>query len=672
MPTQFVDVLGRTLDARPDRLDLRDREFTPQLGSLPQRWPDDAELGVVLPAYVAAGLVLDQGREGACTGFGLACVVNYLLFRQVTGVAPVSARMLFHLARFYDEWPGEDYEGSSCRGALKAWHKHGVCRESLWPYRDARGRERFIAPRDGWDLDALTRTLGVYYRIDHQSVVDLQAAILQVGAVYVSCDVHDGWRPPRVASRAISHESLPRIAALRSPQSLGGHAFALVGFNVQGFIVQNSWGTRWGQSGFALLPYAEWVQHGNDAWVCTLGVPGDPQRRAASHVAVLARPRAQSVPAAGAAVRELAAVPPRLKEAVRPWSPDRALFHTLVLGQGGRVINRLVAQPDAAACIREVVRRLPAAWGGARSGPKRLMIYAHGGLNSEAESIERIRILAPYFLANGIYPLFVTWRTGPVETLRGILDEQLQRVPRPAGLVWERLKEVAVEALDRTIESVAAPVARPIWTQMKVNAAAAAQRGMGLDALARSLAALQASGSGWQIHLVGHSAGAILLGHLLTCLRRVRLRVRTCSLYAPACSIDFALAHYATAFAARTLARRDLHLHVLSDQRELDDTVGPYRKSLLYLVSRALEPEHKTPLLGLERDCRRLWTPVSQVSGLSANLHVLSRAQVSTGRLGKPIRTTHACFDNAAEVIDATLRRILQRAPRYPVQWLDY
>jgi hypothetical protein len=30
MPTRFIDVLGRTLDARPDRLDLRDREFTPQ------------------------------------------------------------------------------------------------------------------------------------------------------------------------------------------------------------------------------------------------------------------------------------------------------------------------------------------------------------------------------------------------------------------------------------------------------------------------------------------------------------------------------------------------------------------------------------------------------------------------------------------------------------------
>ena len=134
MPAKFVKTIGRTLDARPDRLDLRDREFTPNVVSLPQQWPDDATIRRLLPRYCKSGLVLNQGVEGACTGFGLACVVNYLHWRVALeeGKArsrqhPVSPRMLFHLARFYDEWPGEDYDGSSCRGALKAWHKHGVC-----------------------------------------------------------------------------------------------------------------------------------------------------------------------------------------------------------------------------------------------------------------------------------------------------------------------------------------------------------------------------------------------------------------------------------------------------------------------------------------------------------------------------------------------------------------
>src|SRR5687768_12331065 len=81
MPAKFVKSIGRTLDPRPDRLDLRDREFTPNVVSLPQQWPDDATIKKLVPRYCKAGLVLDQGDEGACTGFGLACVVNYLQWR---------------------------------------------------------------------------------------------------------------------------------------------------------------------------------------------------------------------------------------------------------------------------------------------------------------------------------------------------------------------------------------------------------------------------------------------------------------------------------------------------------------------------------------------------------------------------------------------------------------
>src|SRR5215510_1778129 len=81
MPAKLVKSIGRTLDARPDRLDLRDREFTPSVVSLPDQWPGDDDIRRLVPLYCKAGLILDQGSEGACTGFGLACVVNYLFWR---------------------------------------------------------------------------------------------------------------------------------------------------------------------------------------------------------------------------------------------------------------------------------------------------------------------------------------------------------------------------------------------------------------------------------------------------------------------------------------------------------------------------------------------------------------------------------------------------------------
>src|SRR5690606_40060886 len=69
------------------------------------------------------------------------------------------------------------------------------------------------------------------------------------------------------------------------------------------------------------------------------------------------------------------------------------------------------------------------------------------------------------------------------------------------------------------------------------------------------------------------------------------------------CSSDltmaFARRHYGRAFERGILDPATVVLELLSDQREKDDTVGPYGKSLLYLVSRALEEVHKMPLLGL-------------------------------------------------------------------------
>ncbi len=191
---------GRVLDARPDRLDFRDLPYRPPLRSLEPRWPPDAVIARNLKGYIDAGLVRDQGTEGACTGFGLTCVANYLLWvrhvesRSRAAFVSVSPRMFYELARRYDEWPGVEYEGSSCRGALKGWNKHGACAERLWPYvLDRDGTPVFQAPKQGWERDAATRPLGVYYRVDKASVVDLQAALNDVGAVFVSANVHDGW-----------------------------------------------------------------------------------------------------------------------------------------------------------------------------------------------------------------------------------------------------------------------------------------------------------------------------------------------------------------------------------------------------------------------------------------------------------------------------------------------
>ena len=367
MPTTTLDILGnRTLDARPDRLDFRDRLYTPPVATLPASHPRDADIQTWLPAYIEHNLILDQQAEGSCTGFGLACVIHYLLWRQrllldgaPAPIGQVSTRMLYHLARFYDEWSGEDYDGSSCRGALKAWHRHGVCGNTMWPYLNADGENAFVQPSPGWQQDAMRRRLGVYYRIDHRSVVDIQAAIHDVGAVYVSAEVHEGWRV-RTDGSVTDHATLPTIAAVAEPASPpSGHAFALIGYNPTGFVVQNSWGVNWGKQGFAVLPYQEWVSRGYDAWVCALGVPGDSHHKSPIVIGAPRRSRSRgSFPYVDIGAQSIT---PETSPVAR-WTVCEAYKHSLVMGNNGRPLNRIVTHKSGADSIRQLVAIDPQVW----------------------------------------------------------------------------------------------------------------------------------------------------------------------------------------------------------------------------------------------------------------------------------------------------------------------
>ena len=106
----------------PDVLDFRDRIYNPSLRALPPQ--------IHPPLYLN---ILDQKTEDACAGFALAAVLN-LLARKQGREDVVSARMLYEMAKKFDDWPGEDYVGASCRGAIKGLFNMGVCSNADWPF----------------------------------------------------------------------------------------------------------------------------------------------------------------------------------------------------------------------------------------------------------------------------------------------------------------------------------------------------------------------------------------------------------------------------------------------------------------------------------------------------------------------------------------------------------
>lgn len=727
--TQFsLDKKIITLDARPDRLDLRDRIFTPRVQSLPPSWPAENEITAELSGYLARDMVLYQGNEGACTGFGLAAVVNYLLWLRDRASTKTSPRQLYHLAKLYDEWPGEDYTGSSCRGALKGWHKHGVCAQELWPYTVRRDGSvpAFEAPAEGWAIDAVTRPLGVYYRVEKDDVTAMMAALFEARALYVSANVHQGWALMRAKGKkqpAVQFKSLSQLPVIKWPaKAQGGHAFAIIGYTRQGFIVQNSWSTDWGFSGFAILTFEDWLANGTDCWTVALGVPIE--HGGLSHNSRPARSRAdiqspfRSALSSANAKREgfsLFSASNRDTERKGPalLTSDQAYGLTVVMENNGSIGPRLTDVENVRAGVKRIVYEAPRAWYDnlpATNKPSalRIAVYAHGGLNSEEDSIKRICAMAPYFLENGIYPLFVTWRTGALETFADIVRDTLPGLfPEAGGIsdVLKNLKDKALEGMDRTVELATKKLGGDQWSQMKQNADAASVAGFtprGLVEMADNLKKLVADmgQKNVELHLIGHSAGSLINGHLIQLLWARGLSIETSTLMAPACTLDFADQTFRKVIEGGGLKRADFHIHMMSDSREQDDNViSVYHKSLLYLVSRAYEELQRMPLLGmakaLDKDFQdfsdpdlsewniaaknmteqwnRFYWGTNVPSGfaatgrglpdaLAATLHIFNDPKMNYGA-GTKADTSHGGFDNDVNVMTYSLLTILRRTP---------
>lgn len=548
--------------------------------------------------------ILDQKSEGSCTGFGLAAVINYLNHQR--GMKRnISARMLYEMARKHDEWPGEEYAGSSCRGAIKGFANMGVCRDTYWPYKE--NKPGYLSVKAA--KDARSNTLGAYYRLSRR-ISDFHAAINEAGIVYCSANVHAGWGSSAIKNGVIPHRKI----------TTGGHAFAIVGYNQKGFWVQNSWDKRWGRKGVALWTYEDWHENLSDGWVISLALP-TPQIWQLGDAAGV-RVEGASKPSRGAIAGHFVHI-------------DDGKFH-----DHGRYWSSLNDVKNTAALLAK------------STDYKHLLIYAHGGLNSPADSATRIAAMRDVFKENGIYPFHFMYDTGVMEEVKDIISSRGQRVnTRVTG---------PVELWDKLLERLARPIGRALWREMKFGAHNGfAENNAGVQ----TLQALKSALGGKQkikLHVVGHSTGAILIGHLLNALKdeMPSLRVNTCSLLAPAAKVAFFNSSYKPLLNSPngSFGIDEMAVYNLSDRLEKDDTVGPYRKSLLYFVSRSFEDDTPESILGMQR--------------YSKKLHNAGRDNLafiySHGDREKEPRTlsnSHGGFDNDIATMNDILVRVLDGKP---------
>lgn len=153
----------------------------------------------------ACDVWLDQGQEGACTGFS---VTQEAAAKPVVvaGVTNLTALEIYHRAQQIDEWPGEDYSGSSVLAAIKAGKEKGWYAEYRWAF--------------GED--------------------DLALAVGYKGPAVLGVNWYTGMFTPD--SAGFIHVS---------GELAGGHAILCNGYSItkNAYKLHNSWGKDWGING---------------------------------------------------------------------------------------------------------------------------------------------------------------------------------------------------------------------------------------------------------------------------------------------------------------------------------------------------------------------------------------------------------------------------------------
>lgn len=593
-----------------DPHDLRDRVYRPTLRELPNR--------IDPPAFLKAFDVRDQNGAPSCTGHALAHLIDLNRYRSNRpGLDRVSAQMLYRTARLQEQAiTGEGLQ--NLRSVIKGFYHYGVCREESWNTRTA------AAPNDPF-ADELTPdrakeargiTLGAYYRVQPY-LNDYHAAIREARAILVSAEIHEGWRQDEVTAPQTG-KIVPGI------EGHGGHAFVIVGYNEDGFLILNSWGPNWGRwgklPGVALWLYEDWADRVMDAWVLRLGVSA-PEAFTHSN-------RRQGI-----------------SFDLRPVRVQASACHQL-LGHYSHLDDGHHVEHGSYASTRRSVEMTTARLAGKATRADRQILLSVSGSLLDVKRAFAFEVARKTKLrAKGLYPYALFWCNDVIESATAVLsrliDEAIERVGRGAP------------SLDAMIETTCAGIGRAFWRDLKHAARVAGRHGTDgpeSDGDAAHLFDAFAAIEDADIHLIVDGAGAVLLGEYLRGFnsrrgsRAERDRVkdagrrfieRTASLSLIAPTMEFDEFYDAYRPLIKSLKDRDpdrVRLFVPDLSLESKLCVGAYSKSILDLVLRSFEGRRGPDdcLVGMARD-RWPDTPAARRVGRLIPKHMQSNIEIPPG-----------------------------------------
>lgn len=207
----------------------------------------------------------DQRYLGSCAANAIINTYENMILRsQPDAFKDLSRLFLYYNTRVLEERVLEDYGVMYLANAFESLRKQGVCAEELWPYDIPKF---LIKPSDDCYEEALSRRIVSYEYVD--SINEVKEILSSGKPLVIGMSVFSDFL---AASNINFTISKPK----NSDYKLGGHAVSLVGYTKDNhFIIKNSFGSDWGDNGYALLTEEYMEKYVFEKWYFSINEKGD-------------------------------------------------------------------------------------------------------------------------------------------------------------------------------------------------------------------------------------------------------------------------------------------------------------------------------------------------------------------------------------------------------------
>jgi C1A family cysteine protease len=197
----------------------------------------------------------DQLATGSCVGWATADSVlrwHFVKSKNLPTDQRLSPRFIWMAAKETDSIKTVpttfiELEGTSLKAALDIARKFGAVSDAVLPFSTGQ-----LYPQDQRTFYAIASQLKIasYFNLGLDPA-NWRAWLAGNGPILTRLDVEATWDNATTTQGNLD---------IYQPKTVrGGHAVALVGYTADRFIVRNSWGTGWGDQGYAYasLAYAQ-------------------------------------------------------------------------------------------------------------------------------------------------------------------------------------------------------------------------------------------------------------------------------------------------------------------------------------------------------------------------------------------------------------------------------